>query len=126
MSGISIDKEIYKILSNDEKLKKMVGERIYAVVCNDDKVTFPFVQYSKGSVTPTTVKGVVPCDKVEFGFMVVSPILDETIEIAERIRNLFELRTSDYFYRIELQEAYEDFENDAFIQVLIFNAVTIR
>lgn len=126
MSGISIDKEIFKILSNDSRLKEMVDKRIYAVVCNDQNVNFPFVQFSKGSVTPTTVKGVVPCDKVEFGFMVVSPILDETIEIAERIRNLFELRTSDYFYRIELQEAYEDFENDAFIQVLVFNATTIR
>lgn len=126
MSGISIDKEIYKILSNDEKLKKMVGERIYAVVCNDQNVNFPFVQFSKGSVTPTTAKGVVPCDKVEFGFMITSPILDETIEIAERIRSLFELRTSDYFYRIELQECYEDYLEDSFIQVLIFNAVTIR
>lgn len=128
MSGISIDIELRKILSEDEKLKDMVGDSIYAIAVDAQNAPFPYVQYSKGNVTPNYAKGVIVSDKVEFGFVIVSDDLDETIAIAERVRNLFELRTNDYFYRIELTECSEDYNNDidAFVQYLAFTAQVKR
>ena len=111
MSGISIDSKIYKILKESAKIQSMVGDEIYPIVKNTDKIDGPFIVYQKDSVTPTTVKGLSVADEVNFGFLIVFKNLDKTLEIAEIIRNLFELRQDDYFYRCDLTGTAEYYTN---------------
>lgn len=123
MSGLSIDKEIYKILKNDDKIKELVGDEIYPIVRNKEKIDKPFIIYQKDNVVPTTVKGMVACDEVTIGFLIVYKNLDITIDIAERIRQLFELRYDDYFYRVDLNETAEYYENDCYCQEITFKCL---
>ena len=126
MSGISIDSKIYKILKENTKMQSIVGDEIYPIVKNTDKIDGPFIVYQKDSVTPTTVKGLSVADEVNFGFLIVFKNLDKTIEIAEIIRNLFELRQDDYFYRCDLTGTAEYYANDMYCQELTFRAITTR
>ena len=126
MSGISIDSKIYKILKESTKIQSIVGDEIYPIVKNTDKIDGPFIVYQKDSVTPTTVKGLSVADEVNFGFLIVFKKLDKTLEIAELIRNLFELRQDDYFYRCDLTGTAEYYTNDMYCQELTFKAITTR
>ena len=110
MSGISIDSKIYKILKENTKIQSIVGDEIYPIVKNTDKIDGPFIVYQKDSVIPTTVKGLSVADEVNFGFF----------------RNLFELRQDDYFYRCDLTGTAEYYTNDMYCQELTFKAITTR
>lgn len=126
MSGISIDSKIYKILKESTKIQSIVGDEIYPIVKNTDKIDGPFIVYQKDSVTPTTVKGLSVADEVNFGFLIVYKNLDKTLEIAEIVRNLFELRQDDYFYRCDLTGTAEYYANDMYCQELTFKSITTR
>lgn len=126
MSGISIDSKIFKILKESKKIQSIVGDEIYPIVKNTDKIEGPFIVYQKDSVTPTTVKGLSVADEVNFGFLIVYKNLDKTLEIAEIVRNLFELRQDDYFYRCDLTGTAEYYANDMYCQELTFKAITTR
>ena len=126
MSAISIDSKIYKILKESTKIQEIVGDEIYPIVKNTDKIDGPFIVYQKDSVTPTTVKGLSVADEVNFGFLIVFKNLDKTIEIAEIVRNLFELRQDDFFYRCDLTGTAEYYANDMYCQELTFKAITTR
>lgn len=126
MSGILIDSKIYKILKESTKIQSIVGDEIYPIVKNTDKIDGPFIVYQKDSVTPTTVKGLSVADEVSFGFLIVYKNLDKTIEIAEIVRNLFELRQDDFFYRCDLTGTAEYYANDMYCQELTFKAITTR
>lgn len=72
------------------------------------------------------VKGLSVADEVSFGFLIVYKNLDKTLEIAELVRNLFELRQDDYFYRCDLTGTAEYYANDMYCQELTFKAITTR
>ncbi|WP_315514140.1 hypothetical protein [Prevotella histicola] len=126
MSAISIDSKIYKILKESKKIQSIVGDEIYPIVKNTDKIDGPFIVYQKDSVTPTTVKGLSVADEVNFGFLIVFKNLDKTLEIAEIVRNLFELRQDNFFYRCDLTGTAEYYTNDMYCQELTFKAITTR
>ena len=110
-TGLSVNKHIFQILSKDEALAKMVGKNIYPLVAEED-VKLPFITFTKSSVVPSYYKVGVADDKVSF-----------TVNIAERIRQLLEGRTSSYFKRIELSNCYENYSNDNYVQNLQFLAI---
>lgn len=121
MSGISINKHIYKILSTDEKLKALVGKNIYPIVAEND-CTMPFITFTKGTVRTTYFKVGVARDIVNFSINIVALDYATTVDIAERVRQLLELRTSDYFTRIQFSDCTEAWSGNAFTQTLQFEA----
>ena len=121
-TGLSVNKHIFRILSKDEALAKMVGKNIYPLVDEED-VKLPFITFTKSSVVPSYYKVGVADDKVSFTVNIVANDYVTTVNIAERIRQLLEGRTSSYFKRIELSNCYENYSNDNYVQNLQFLAI---
>ena len=121
-SSISVIKHIFRILSSDKTLNEMVGNKIFPIIAEND-ITFPFILVTRTSITPITVKTGVAVDKVTFQVVIEDVDYFRTVNIAERVRELLELRHSDYFKRIEFSNCYEDFINDAYKQTLQFSAM---
>lgn len=121
-SSISVIKHIFRILSSDNTLNEMVGNKIFPIIAEND-ITFPFILVTRTSITPITFKTGVAVDKVTFQVVIEDVDYFRTVNIAERVRELLELRHSDYFKRIEFSNCYEDFINDAYKQILQFSAI---
>lgn len=121
-SSISINKHIFSILTSDKSLKEMVGTKIFPIVADDD-VKFPYIILERTSITPYTYKGGVGYDKATFQIKIADSDYINTINIAEKVRELLELRTSSYFKRIEFSSCNEDFMNDTYRQTLQFIAI---
>lgn len=121
-SSISVIKHIFRILSSDNTLNEMVGNKIFPIIAEND-ITFPFILVTRTSITPITFKTGVAVDKVTFQVVIEDVDYFRTVNIAERVRELLELRHSDYFKRIEFSNCYEDFINDAYKQKLQFSAI---
>ena len=121
-SSISVIKHIFRILSSDKTLNEMVGNKIFPIIAEND-ITFPFILVTRTSITPITFKTGVAVDKVTFQVVIEDVDYFRTVNIAERVRELLELRHSDYFKRIEFSNCYEDFMNDAYKQKLQFIAI---
>ena len=121
-SSISINKHIFSILTSDKSLKEMVGTKIFPIVADDD-VKFPYIILERTSISPYTYKGGVGYDKVTFQIKIADSDYINTINIAEKVRELLELRTSNSFKRIEFSSCNEDFINDTYRQTLQFIAI---
>lgn len=121
-SSISINKHIFSILTSDKSLKEMVGTKIFPIVADDD-VKFPYIILERTSITPYTYKGGVGYDKATFQIKIADSDYINTINIAEKVRELLELKTSSYFKRIEFSSCNEDFMNDTYRQTLQFIAI---
>ena len=121
-SSISVIKHIFRILSSDKTLNEMVGTKIFPIVADDD-VKFPYIILERTSITPYTYKGGVGYDKATFQIKIADSDYINTINIAEKVRELLELRTSNYFKRIEFSNCNEDFMNDTYRQTLEFIAI---
>ena len=121
-SSISVIKHIFRILSSDKTLNEMVGNKIFPIIAEND-ITFPFILVTRTSITPITFKTGVAVDKVTFQVVIEDVDYFRTVNIAEKVRELLELKTSSYFKRIEFSNCYEDFMNDAYKQTLQFSAM---
>ena len=121
-SSISVIKHIFRILSSDKTLNEMVGNKIFPIIAEND-ITFPFILVTRTSITPITFKTGVAVDKVTFQVVIEDVDYFRTVNIAERVRELLELRHSDYFKRIEFSNCNEDFLNDTYRQTLQFIAI---
>lgn len=122
-SSISVIKHIFRILSSDKTLNELVGTKIFPIVADDDDVKFPYIILERTSITPFTYKGGVGYDKATFQIKIADSDYINTINIAEKVRELLELKTSSYFKRIEFSSCNEDFLNDTYRQTLQFIAI---
>lgn len=132
MSGLSISKNIFQILSNDDELKKMVKpiedkngnkkDNIYPIIAEEDAI-LPYVVYTRTAIRPSYYKVGVAKDDVTFQIQIYGNDYITTVTIAERIRELFELRHTEPFQRIELSNCTETYTNDVYLQTLQFIAV---
>lgn len=127
--SLSIGKHIYKLLTESEKLNRMVGNRIFADSTKTETV-FPFVLYKRNSLTPAytkdrygigdavTVEIVVASDK----YLISVDIIEEVRKALERKRGVY-----DNFKVVDakLIGANEDFIEDTFIQSLTFSIDTV-
>lgn len=121
MSGLSINKSVYAILSTDESLKKLVGKNIYPIVA-EENVTLPFVTFTRTASTPVEFKGGIAVDKVTFQVNVIANDYSTSVTIAERIRELLE--KSNSFTRVWFMNCTENYINDEYVQNLQFQAYT--
>lgn len=125
MTGISVVKELYKILKSDDDLVKITKGQIYPVVSEID-VKFPYVIFGKHGLSTETTKSGLRFDRVTINFLVAAKTYSEAVDIAERIRTLLEFKRDDYFIQISLQDVTDDFDfsSDAYTQQLNFQILT--
>lgn len=121
-TAISVNKYIYQILSSDSELKSLVKEKIYPLIA-EESTTFPFIIFKRNNIVTEYCKDGVVNDSVDVSIAIAAKNYNQTIAIAERIRELLELKRNEYFKSIHLTSVAEDYVDDAFIQELNFNAI---
>lgn len=125
-NSILIGKLIYERLSSNPELKEYVNDKIFPLIA-EQETTFPYIAFSKDSITPYYTKGGNYEDTVSVQIIVASADYLESLNIANIVRKIFECRlySCDELQITEsklssVSEAYDDNAN-AFIQRLIFN-----
>lgn len=120
-TAISVNKHIYQLLSSDSGLTTMVDNKIYPLVA-EESVTYPFVIFTKESVSGNYSKDFLVNDTVTISVVVAASNYFQTVNIAERIRAILENYRDGYFLSILLDNVTEEFIEDAYIQQLQFSA----
>ena len=120
-TSISVNKYIYQLLISDEKLKELVGNKIYPLVA-EESVTYPFIIFTKENAFANYTKDLLLYDTVNISVAVAAVNYFQTVQIAERVRQILENYRDDYFYNILLENVTEDFVEDTYIQQLQFSA----
>lgn len=125
---IQIGKAVYQILSNDTKVKEMVGNNIYPLVANQG-TTYPFIIYRRTGIEPVTSKDRFICNEVtSVDVIIASDRYDESIEVAELVKDALSGKNGIYsdikVIDINMISADEDYIEDTFIQNLTFNIKT--
>lgn len=120
-TSISVNKYIYQLLISDDKLKELVGNKIYPLVA-EESVTYPFIIFTKENAFANYTKDLLTYDTVNISVAIAAVNYFQTVEIAERVRQILENYRDDYFYNILLDNVTEDFVEDTYIQQLQFSA----
>ncbi len=116
--SLQIGKAIYHILSNDTNVVDRVQNKIYPLIADVD-TTFPFIVYKRTGISPADSKDRFIFDEDVFVDVVVaSDKYNESIEIAELVRNSLEKGSYMGIKDIQLVDADEDYFEDTFIQKL--------
>ncbi|KAA6344040.1 hypothetical protein EZS27_008297 [termite gut metagenome] len=120
MTGISVLKSIHSLLSNNTELTAIVNNKMFPLIALSD-TAFPFIVYRKGSVNIEYCKDGLIADNFNVEIIVASKTYNESVEIAEIVRNTIELKKIDNIKSIRLSSATEDFNEDTYIQYLTFD-----
>lgn len=125
---IQIGKAVYQILSNDAKVKEMVGNKIYPLIANQG-TTYPFIIYKRTGIEPVISKDRFICSEVtSVDVIIASDRYDESIEVAELVKDALSGKSGIYsgikVIDINMISADEDYIEDTFIQNLTFNIKT--
>lgn len=120
-TSISVNKYIYQLLISDEKLKELVGNKIYPLVA-EESVTYPFIIFTKENAFANYTKDLLTYDTVNISVAIAAVNYFQTVQIAERVRQILENYRDGYFYNILLDNVTEDYVEDTYIQQLQFSA----
>lgn len=120
-TSISINKHIYNLLINDDKLNELVGKKIYPLVA-EESVSYPFIIFTKESAYAEYTKDLLTHDTVTISIAIAAINYFQTVEIAERVRQILENYRDGYFFNILLNNVTEEFVEDTYIQQLQFSA----
>jgi len=120
-TSISVNKYIYQLLITDDKLKELVGNKIYPLVA-EESVTYPFIIFTKENAFANYTKDLLTYDTVNISVAIAAVNYFQTVQIAERVRQILENYRDDYFYNILLDNVTEDYVEDTYIQQLQFSA----
>lgn len=123
-NSILLGKYIYNFLNESQELKDY-NVSVYPLIADED-VSYPFVVYSKTNIVPSYIKDGVVQDTVNITIHCVSDNYVESLEIANIIRKIFELRRYQdeqiYISYIAISDISESFEEDAYIQTINITA----
>ena len=123
MTGLSIGKVVYNILSSDKSFKEVIGNRIYPLIA-DEGTIFPFVIYSRIGIDEQSTKDSTS-EQIRVLVQVAANNYQQSIETAEIIRAAMEHKSGTFnnllIEDIILEDASEDWLDDTFIQNLNFN-----
>ncbi len=124
-NSIFISKAIFQLLANDEVLKESVTA-IYPLIAEND-AKFPFITFTRDNIFTSVCKDGLFEDKVTFSIMVVSANYIGSLEIANRVRAIFEknkIYTTDVtLHSVRLTGVDESYNENSYIQNLSFDCV---
>ena len=124
-NAILIGKLIYQTITQDNYSYSYIGNRVFPLVAEPD-TNYPFIVYSKTNCyNGSATKDGWTDDKVSFQVIVASDKYDESCNIANQIRNIFEnytiSNTELVITNTHLSSMMESFENDAYVQTMNFD-----
>lgn len=124
-NSILIGKVIYSKLISNQLIADIVNDRVFPVIA-EQTTTFPFIIYYRVSISNNLYNkdGSVE-DNVVYSITVVSTNYNESAELANEIRKIFDKKqiTNDIMRitdsrLIEIDESYED---NSYVQKLTFS-----
>lgn len=124
-NSILIGKVIYSKLISNQLITDIVNDRVFPVIA-EQTTTFPFIIYYRVSISNNLYNkdGSVE-DNVVYSITVVSTNYNESAELANEIRKIFDKKqiTNDIMRitdsrLIEIDESYED---NSYVQKLTFS-----
>ena len=122
-TGIQIGKYIKRWLQSDDELVSMVkkSNMVPLLVHPTEK---PFISWERMSCTPNYTKDGQIVDVVEVGIAIISDDYEQSINIAERVRNLLEWKSyrdaNIHIPAMEIQQIQEDNVDDAYVKEILF------
>ena len=123
LNSILISKVIYSILIEDEEINKYVNKQIYPLVA-EANTNFPFITFTRDSINTISSKDGYYEDNITFSINVVSANYLSSLEIANRVRQLFQRKKiaseNLMLYDVTLTSINEEYTNDAYVQALTF------
>lgn len=114
-TGISVGKHIYKILSQDNEIKKMVGSNIFPLVIREE-TTFPFIVFVRDNISTEYSKDGKNLDTITVSIYACTTSYALTIDIMERVREIFESRRDSFISSSRINVIEEDWNEGAYIQ----------
>ena len=125
MTALGIGKAVYTILSSDQDLVALLGgsPQIFPLIV-DSETNYPFIVYKRLDIQPLDTKDRFICQStVSVQFVIVSSQYSLGIDIAERLDSLLtqENYSSMGIPQITLDSVDEDFNEDAYVQILTYN-----
>lgn len=121
--SLLIGKAIYSILSNNEELTARVGSKIFPLI-SELNTTFPFIVYKRGAIETQYTKDLKCAESVLVDFVVASDNYEESIEVAQLLRDCLEHTRGQYsnirIKSIRLDSSDEEFNEDTYLQYLTF------
>lgn len=114
-TGISVGKHIFKILSNDSEIKKMVGSSIFPLVIKEE-TTFPFIVFMRDNISTEYCKDGRTVDTITISIYACATSYSFTIDVIERVRELFESRKDSFINSCRINVIEEDFNDGAYVQ----------
>jgi hypothetical protein len=118
----NIGNVVRSILLSDEDINEQVGENIFPIVAPEDTED-DFIVYRRMQYTKKAVKHGVYEDICEIAVIAVSENYDDSIVLAEKIDNTLSGQhklSNGYRLDIVLSDSTEIFEDNKFLQTLIF------
>lgn len=121
MTGLSVISKIYDILSTNEELKKLVGDRISPDITAP--TSMPFIVMIRESVDGTYTKDGLANDTVMVHIAIADNKYSREVEIAEKVREILDCYRGNGIKNCYMDSASEYSMNDAYIQELTFKVV---
>lgn len=119
MNIFTVTTEIREILMRSETIQELVGEKIFPIVAPEN-TEGDFICYQRDGYKQTISKMGVAQQSPQIYINIVSEDYDRTIQIAAAVREELEGEYQNPYMRIEMEDSSEDYEQDKFIQVLLF------
>lgn len=120
---LSISEHIYKVLSADNALTALVGDRFYPLGTKSE-VSFPFVVYERDNVDVEYDKESRRYANVDVSVFCVAETYTESLSLAEIIANALDKREAHYagfdVVDAHIASASEDFVENSFVQRINF------
>lgn len=124
LNSILISKVIYSILIEDEEINKYINKQIYPLVA-EANTNFPFITFTRDSINTISSKDGYYEDNIIFSINVVSANYLSSLEIANRVRQLFQrkkISSNDLnLYDVKLTSINEEYNDNAYVQALTFS-----
>lgn len=128
-NAINLSRGLFYIMSNDSNLTNMVDSKYMKPLVADNGTPYPFIVYTREGVNPTngTKDGYIG-DYVQFRIDIVSDRYTNALDIAQRVRELFERPIVSMpeqhlqLVNCTMSGINESWDSDAYIQQLRFTA----
>lgn len=127
-NSLKIGQYILEVLKDNEELMSLLGEgKIWPITARQDTL-LPYITYTRDASNIEYTKITGHDNTIIFTYRVFSEDYDEGLNIVNLLRNILERRTINFpneikINDIKVQNVYESFADDVFIQVITFSAM---
>lgn len=121
INTLNIGKVVYSLLNTIVVDNKPL-DRIYPLIA-ESGTNFPFIVYSRDSITPNFCKDGCYEDEVDITVKVVSSTYYGGLDLAQQVREkltFYDLKSNNMIITSNLDNATESYEDNSYVQNLTF------